>query len=227
MLAAATQAYSQSTSGSCDGATGSSHSSAPLVDTNQIWYETVDGKEKMLVYGVGSSTSSFYSHRRPDYEAPSSGPFSNLFSTMEDFQDAMRNAIHYQLADTERRMIDYEDDRDELRLRFDWLTKNCQEGGLQFNLDDLPRIVRRNAPATASTPASTAAPVATAQQTALPQYPTSHHTDQIHLSITMMTLGWMIECITHFFFFMSYTWIWEFMFLFSLDLFTIYMQYIY
>ena len=39
MLAAATQAYSQSTSGSCDGATGSSHSSAPpmaSVDTNQI-----------------------------------------------------------------------------------------------------------------------------------------------------------------------------------------------
>ena len=54
MLAAATQAYSQSTSGSCDGATSSSHSSAPLVDTNQIWYEAVDGKEKMPVYGVGS-----------------------------------------------------------------------------------------------------------------------------------------------------------------------------
>ena len=34
MLAAATQAYSQSTSGSCDGATGSSHSSAPPFDTN-------------------------------------------------------------------------------------------------------------------------------------------------------------------------------------------------
>ena len=63
MLAAATQAYSQSTSGSCDGATGSSHSSAPPVDTNQIWYEAVDGKEKMPVYGVGSSTSLFYSHR--------------------------------------------------------------------------------------------------------------------------------------------------------------------
>ena len=47
MLAAATQAYSQSTSASCDGATGSSHSSAPPVDTNQIWYEAVDGKEKM------------------------------------------------------------------------------------------------------------------------------------------------------------------------------------
>ena len=107
MLAAATQAYSQSTSGSCDGATGSSHSSAPPVDTNQIWYEAVDGKEKMLVYGVGSSTSSFYLHRRPDYEAPSSGPFSNLFLTMEDFQDAMRNAMQYQLADTERRMIDF------------------------------------------------------------------------------------------------------------------------
>ena len=69
----------------------------------------------------------------------------------------MRNAIQYQLADTERRMIDYEDDRDELRLRFDWLTKKCQEGELQFNPDDLPRIVRRNAPATASTPAPTAA----------------------------------------------------------------------
>ena len=162
MLAAATQAYSQSSSASCDGATGSSHSSAPPVDTNQIWYEAVDGKEKMPVYGVGSSKSSFYSHRRPDYEAPSSGPFSNLFSTMEDFQDAMRNAIQYQLADTERRMIDYEDDRDELHLRFDWLTKKCQEGGLQFNPDDLPRIVRRNAPATASTPAPTAAPAATA-----------------------------------------------------------------
>ena len=81
---------------------------------------------------------------------------------MEDFQDAMRNAIQYQLADTERRMIDYEDDRDELRLRFDWLTKKCQEGGLQFNPDDLPRIVRRNAPATTSTPAPTAAPAATA-----------------------------------------------------------------
>ena len=81
---------------------------------------------------------------------------------MEDFQDAMRNAIQYQLADTERRMIDYEDDRDELRLRFDWLTKKCQEGGLQFNPDELPRIVRRNAPATASTPAPTTAPVATA-----------------------------------------------------------------
>ena len=54
---------------------------------------------------------------------------------MEDFQDAMRNAIQYQLADTERRMIDYEDDRDELRLRFDLLTKKCQEGGLQFNPD--------------------------------------------------------------------------------------------
>ena len=80
----------------------------------------------MPVYGVGSSTSSLYSHRRPDYEAPSSRPFSNLFSTMEDFQDAMRNAIQYQIADTERRMIDYEDDRDELRLRFDWLTKKCQ-----------------------------------------------------------------------------------------------------
>ena len=52
MLAAATQAYSQSTSASCDGATGSSHSSAPPVDTNQIWYEAVDGKEKMPVYGV-------------------------------------------------------------------------------------------------------------------------------------------------------------------------------
>ena len=208
MLAAATQAYSQSTSASCDGATGSSHSSAPPVDTNQIWYEAIDGKEKMPVYGVGSSTSSFYSHRRPDYEAPSSGPFSNLFSTMEDFQDAVRNAIQYQLADTERRMIDSEDDREELRLRFDWLTKKCQEGGLQFNPDDLPRIVRRNAPATASTPAPTAAPAATAsglqQQTVLPQYPTSHHTDQIHLSITMMTLGWMIECITHFFFFFLY-----------------------
>ena len=85
LAAAATQAYSQSSSASCDGATGSSHSSAPPVDTNQIWYEAVDGKEKMPVYGVGSSTSSFYSHRRPDYEAPSSGPFSNLFSTMEDF----------------------------------------------------------------------------------------------------------------------------------------------
>ena len=62
MLAVATQAYSQSTSGSCDGATGSSHSSAPpmaSVDTNQIWYEAVYGKEKMPVYGVGSSTSSF------------------------------------------------------------------------------------------------------------------------------------------------------------------------
>ena len=59
MLVAATQAYSQSTSSSCDGATGSSHSSAPLVDTNQIWYEAVDGKEKMPVYGVGLSTSSF------------------------------------------------------------------------------------------------------------------------------------------------------------------------
>ena len=34
MLAAATQAYSQSTSASCDGATGSSHASAPPVDTN-------------------------------------------------------------------------------------------------------------------------------------------------------------------------------------------------
>ena len=157
MLATATQAFSQSTSGSCDGAAGSSHSSAPSVDTNQIWYEAVDGREKMPVYGVGSSTSSFYSHRRSDYGAPSSGPFSNLFSTMEDFQDAMRNTIQYQLADTERRMIDYEDDRDELRLRFDWLTKKCQEGGLQFNPDDLPRIVRRNAPATASTPAPTAA----------------------------------------------------------------------
>ena len=56
MLAAATQAYSQSTSGSCDGATGSSHSSAPQVDTNQIWYEAIDGKEKMPVYAVGSST---------------------------------------------------------------------------------------------------------------------------------------------------------------------------
>ena len=162
MLAAATQAYSQSTSASCDGATGSSHASAPSVDTNQIWYEAVDGKEKMPVYGVGSSTSSFYSHRRPDYEAPSSGPFSNLFSTMEDFQDAVRNAIQYQLADTERRLIDSEDDREELRLRFDWLTKKCQEGGVQFNPDDLPRIVRRNAPATASTPAPTAAPAATA-----------------------------------------------------------------
>ena len=42
----------------------------------------------------------------------------------------MRNAIQYQLANTERRMIDYEDDMDELRLRFDWLTKKCQEGGL-------------------------------------------------------------------------------------------------
>ena len=49
MLAAATQAYSQSTSGSCDGATGSSHSSAPPVDTNHIWYEAVDGKEKIPV----------------------------------------------------------------------------------------------------------------------------------------------------------------------------------
>ena len=37
MLVAATQAYSQSTSASCDGATGSSHASAPPVDTNQIW----------------------------------------------------------------------------------------------------------------------------------------------------------------------------------------------
>ena len=101
MLAAATQAFSQSTSGSCDGAVGSSHSSAPPVDTNQIWYEAVDGRKKMPVYGVGSSTSSFYSHRRPDYGAPSLGPFSNLFSTMEDFQDAMRNAIQHQLADTE------------------------------------------------------------------------------------------------------------------------------
>ena len=36
MLAIATQVYSQSTSGSCDGATGSSHSSTPPVDTNQI-----------------------------------------------------------------------------------------------------------------------------------------------------------------------------------------------
>ena len=43
MLAAATQAYSQSTSGSCDGAIGSSHSSAPPVNTNQILYEVVDG----------------------------------------------------------------------------------------------------------------------------------------------------------------------------------------
>ena len=169
MLAAATQAYSQFTSGSCDGATGSSHSSAPPVDTNQIWYEVVDGKEKMPVYGVGSSTSSFYSHRRPDYEAPSSGPFSNLFSTMEDFQDAMRNAIQYQLADTKRRMIDYEDDRDELHLRFDLLTKKCQEGRLQFNPDDLPRIVRRNAPATASTPA----PAATASRLAAANSSTS------------------------------------------------------
>ena len=62
MLAVVTQAYSQSTSGSFDGATGSSHSSAPpmaSVDKNQIWYEAVDGKEKMPVYGVGSSTSSF------------------------------------------------------------------------------------------------------------------------------------------------------------------------
>ena len=74
----------------------------------------------------------------------------------------MRNAIQYQLANTERRLIDSEDDREELRLRFDWLTKKCQEGGLQFNPDDLPRIVRRNAPATASTPAPTAAPAATA-----------------------------------------------------------------
>ena len=41
-------------------------------------------------------------------------------------------------------MIDYEDDRDELRLHFDWLTKKCQEGGLQFNPDDLLRIVRRD-----------------------------------------------------------------------------------
>ena len=111
----------------------------------------------MPVYGVGLSTSSFYSHRRPDYEALSSELFSNLFSKMEDFQDPMRNAIQYQLADTERRMIDYEDDRDELRLRFDWLTKKCQEGGLQFNPDDLPRIFRRNSPATASSPAPTAA----------------------------------------------------------------------
>ena len=84
----------------------------------------------MPVYGIGSSTSSFYSHRQQDYEAPSSGPFSNLSSTMEDFQDAMQNTIQYQLADIERRMIDYEDDRDELRLLFDWLTKKCQEGGL-------------------------------------------------------------------------------------------------
>ena len=75
MLAVATQAYSQFTSGSCDGATGSSHSSAPPIDTNQIWYEAVDGKEKMPVYGVGSSTSSLYLHIQPDYEAPSSGPF--------------------------------------------------------------------------------------------------------------------------------------------------------
>ena len=85
---------------------------------------------------------------------------------MEDFQDAMRNAIQYQLADTERHMIDYEDDRDELRLRFDWLTKKCQEGGLQFNPDDLPQIVRRNAPATTSTPAPTIAPAATASELA-------------------------------------------------------------
>ena len=162
MLAAATQAYSQSTSGSCAGATGSSHSSAPPIDTNQIWYEGVDGKEKMPVYGVGSSTTSFYSHRGPDYEAPSSGPILNLFSTMKDFRDAMRNAIQYQFADTERRMIDYEDDRDELHQHFDWLTKKCQEGGLQFNPDDLPQIVRRNDPATASTPAPTTAPAATA-----------------------------------------------------------------
>ena len=81
---------------------------------------------------------------------------------MEDFQDAMRNAIQYQLANTERRMIDYEDDRDKLRLRFNWLTKKCQEGGLQFNPDDLPRIVRHNAPTTASTLAPIAAPAATA-----------------------------------------------------------------
>ena len=73
----------------------------------------------------------------------------------------MRNAIQFQLADTERRMIDYEDERDELRLRFDWLTKKCQDGGLQFNPDDLPRINRLNASATASTPAPTAAPAAT------------------------------------------------------------------
>ena len=37
----------------------------------------------------------------------------------------MQNAIQYQLADTEQCMIDSEDDRDELRLRFDWLTKKC------------------------------------------------------------------------------------------------------
>ena len=58
-------------------------------------------------------------------------------------------------------MIDYEDDRDELRLNFDWLTKKCREGGLQFNTDDLPLIVQHNAPATASTPAPTAPPAAT------------------------------------------------------------------
>ena len=63
-------------------------------------------------------------------------------------------------------MIDYEDDRDELRLRFDWITKKCQEGELQFNPDDLPRIVWRNAPATTSTPAPTTAPAATASELA-------------------------------------------------------------
>ena len=220
MLAVATQAYSQS------------HSSAQPVDTNQIWYEGVDGKEKRPVYGVDSSTSSFYSHRRPDYEALSSGPFSNLFSTMEDFQDAMRNAIQYQLADTERRMIDYEDDRDELCLRFDWLPKKCQEGGLQFNPDDLPRIVRRNGSATASTQAPTAAPATTASglvaadsSTPVPDIsPYGPDTSQHHDDDTRLD---DLVYYTPFFFLCSYTWIWEFMFLFSLDLFAIYMQYIY
>ena len=106
---------------------------------------------------------------------------------MKDFQDAMRNAIQYQLADTKRRMIDYEDDRDELRLRFDWLTKKCQEGGLQFNPDDLPRIARRNAPATASTPAPTAAPAATDNSTPVPDISpygpdtSQHHDDDTRL----------------------------------------------
>ena len=123
---------------------------APTVDENQIWYEAVDGRPKHNVYGVGASTSSF--NRGLDYAPPSSRPFSNLFPTMDDFNEAMRNAIRHEMADTRRRLIDFEDDRDELRLRFDWLTTKCRELGISFNPDDLPRVVRRNAPAPTAPP---------------------------------------------------------------------------
>ena len=126
----------------------------------------------------------------------------------------MRNAIQYQLADTERCMIDYEDDRDELRLRFDWLTKKCHEGGLQFNPDDLPQIVWRNALATAA-PAAIASGLAAADSSTLvpdisPYGPdTSQHYDDdtrlddcvLHTFFLCLILGFGNSC---FYFLLTY-----------------------